>query len=160
MDFIVKLPLSEGYNSILTITDTFSKACIFIPCKETIDTAGTALLYATYVLPHYGLPSHIISNRDPCFMATIIQELCRILSIQHNTSTAYRPQTDGQSEHSNQKLEQYTRIFTDFHQTNWRHLLPLTQFCFQCLAKCHHQESTFRTHHGTHTPCPSNLQNN
>jgi hypothetical protein len=130
MDFIVKLPLSEGYDSILTITDTFSKACIFIPCNKTIDAAGTALLYATYVLPHYRLPSHIISDRDPRFMATIIQELCHILSIQHNASTAYRPQTDGQSECSNQKLEQYTRIFMDFHQTNWCCLLPLAQFAF------------------------------
>jgi hypothetical protein len=130
MDFIVKLPMSEGYDSVLTITDTFSKACIFLPCNETIDAAGVALLYATYVLPHYGLPSRIISDRDPRFMATIIQELCRILSIQHNASTAYRPQTDGQSERSNQKLEQYFRIFTNFHQTNWRHLLPLAQFTF------------------------------
>jgi hypothetical protein len=130
MDFIVKLPISEGYDSILTITDTFSKACIFIPCHETIDAAGTALLYATYVLPHYRLPSRIISDRDPRFMAAIIQELCCILSIQHNASTAYRPQTDGQSERSNQKLEQYTRIFTNFHQNNWRHLLPLAQFAF------------------------------
>jgi hypothetical protein len=63
-------------------------------------------------------------------MATIIQELCRILSIQHNASTAYRPQTDGQSECSNQKVEQYTRIFTNFHQNNWRRLLPLAQFAF------------------------------
>jgi hypothetical protein len=51
MDFIVKLPISEGYNSILTITDTFSKSCIFLPCHETIDTAGVALLYATYIFP-------------------------------------------------------------------------------------------------------------
>jgi hypothetical protein len=72
---IVKLPLSKGYDSILTITNTFSKACIFIPCNKTIDAIRTALLYATYVLPHYGLPSRIISDRDPHFMATVIQEL-------------------------------------------------------------------------------------
>lgn len=60
MDFIVKLPLSNTYNTILTITDTFSKALIFIPCKETTDAENTALLYATYVLPHYGLSSCII----------------------------------------------------------------------------------------------------
>jgi hypothetical protein len=62
MDFIVKLPPSEGFDSILTITDPFSKASIFIPCNETIDTTGTALLYATYILPHYGLPTCIISD--------------------------------------------------------------------------------------------------
>jgi hypothetical protein len=73
MDFIVKLPVSEGYNSILIITDTFSKACIFIPCNETIDAIGTALLYTTYILPHYRLPTCIISDRDPHFMASVIQ---------------------------------------------------------------------------------------
>jgi hypothetical protein len=75
MDFIVKLPTSHGYDSILTITDTFSKACIFIPCNETIDAIETALLYATYILPHFGLPSRIISDRDPHFMASVIQEI-------------------------------------------------------------------------------------
>jgi transposase InsO family protein len=105
MDFIVKLPISHGYDSILTITDTFSKACIFIPCNKTIDAVGTALLYTTHVLPHYGLPLRIISDQDPQFTASVIQELFRSLSIQHNRSTAYHPQTDGQSERSNQKLE-------------------------------------------------------
>ena len=62
MDFIVKLPLSESYDTILTITDTFSKASIFIPCNESINAEKTAKLHATYVLPHYGLPTCIISN--------------------------------------------------------------------------------------------------
>ena len=62
MDFIIKLPLSESYNTILTITDTFSKASIFIPCNKSINAENTAKLYATYVLPHYGLPTRIISD--------------------------------------------------------------------------------------------------
>ena len=62
MDFIVKLPLSKSYDTILTITDTFSKASIFIPCNESINAESTAKLYATYVLPHYGLPTRIISD--------------------------------------------------------------------------------------------------
>lgn len=57
LDFIIKLPQLNSYDTILTITDTFSKALIFIPCNETIDTEQTTTLYATYVLPHYGLPS-------------------------------------------------------------------------------------------------------
>jgi hypothetical protein len=61
-------------------------------------------------------------------MATIIQELFCILSITHNHHTAYHPQTDGRSEHANQKLEQYIRIFTDYYQKNWRWLLPLAQY--------------------------------
>ena len=128
MDFIVKLPLSESYDTILMITDTFSKASIFIPCNESINAENTAKLYATYVLPHYGLPTCIISDRDPRFTSTFSRELCRTLGITQNISTAYHPQTDGQSERTNQQLEQYLRIFIDYHQQNWASLLPLTQY--------------------------------
>ena len=128
MDFIVKLPLSKSYNMILTITDTFLKASIFILCNESINAENTARLYATYVLPHYGLPTHIISDRDPHFTSTFSRELCRTLGITQNISTAYHPQTDGQSERTNQRLEQYLRIFIDYHQQNWASLLPLAQY--------------------------------
>ena len=128
MDFIVKLPLSDTYNTILTITDTFSKASIFIPCNETIDATNTAKLYATYILPHYRLPTCIISNRDPHFTSTFTWELCHVLSINQNISTTYHPQTDGQSEQTNQRLEQYLQIFINYHQDNWASLLPLAQY--------------------------------
>jgi hypothetical protein len=128
MDFIVKLPISKTYDTILTITDTFSKASIFIPCNETIDATGVAQLYANYVLPHYGLPLRIISDRDPRFTSSFFRELCRVIGAVQNLSTAYRPQTDGQSERTNQRLEQYIRIFTIFEQTNWADLLALAQY--------------------------------
>src|SRR6202167_1221843 len=129
LDFITKLPLSDGYNTILTITDhDCSKASIFIPCNETIDAEKTALLYATYVLPHYGLPRRIISDRDPRFTATFTRELCRLLQIEQNISTAYHPQTDGQSERANQWVEQFIRIFGNYQQNNWAQLLPLAQY--------------------------------
>ena len=128
MDFIVKLPSSESYDTILTITDTFSKASIFIPCNESINAENTAKLYTTYVLPHYGLPTHIISDRDPHFTSMFSRELCRTLGITQNISTAYHPQTDGQSERTNQQLEQYLHIFINYHQQNWASLLPLTQY--------------------------------
>ena len=128
MDFIVKLPLSDSYDTILTITDTFSKASIFIPCNETINAEQTAKLYTTYVLPHYGLPHRIISDRDPRFTSVFSRELCRTLGISQNISTAYHPQTDGQSERTNQRLEQYLRIFIDYNQQNWASLLPLAQY--------------------------------
>jgi transposase InsO family protein len=128
MDFIVKLPLSKTYNTILTITDTFSKASILIPCHETIDATGVAQLYANYVLPHYGLPLRIISDRDPRFTSSFFRELCRVIGATQNLSTAYRPQTDGQLEWTNQRLEQYIRIFTVFEQNNWANLLALAQY--------------------------------
>ena len=82
MDFITKLPPSGGFDTILTITDTdCSKASVFIPCNETIDSEGVVQLYLTHVLPHYGMPKKIISDRDPRFTSRFGQELCNILDI-------------------------------------------------------------------------------
>src|SRR6266436_836741 len=129
LDFITKLPPSEGYDSILTITDhNCSKGSIFIPCKETIDAIGVAELYGKHVFPHYGLPQKVISDRDPRFTATAMRELCKNLNIKQNISTAYHPQMDGQSERTNQWLEQYLRIFGNGAQTDWAKWLPLAQY--------------------------------
>ena len=143
MDFIVKLPTSNSYDTILTITDTFSKVSIFIPCKETTDAENTALLYTTYMLPHYGLPSWIISDRDPRFTATFTKELCWILRVDQNISTAYHPQTDGQSEWRNQCLEQYLRIFIDNHQNDWDQWLPLAQYTLNALPNATTKKAPF-----------------
>src|ERR1700744_473613 len=68
MDFITKLPISQGYDSILTVTDhDCSKAAMFIPCKETITAKGVVRLYIDHVFVRFGLPSKIISDRDPRF---------------------------------------------------------------------------------------------
>jgi hypothetical protein len=68
MDFITKLPPSGGFDTILTIIDTdCSKASIFIPCNETINSEGVMQLYLNHILPHYGILKKIISDRDPYF---------------------------------------------------------------------------------------------
>ena|SRR6266702_1430326 len=107
LDFITKLPKSQGYDTILTITDhDCFKASIFIPCQEAITAKQMALLYTTYILPHYRLPKCIISDHRTHFTAEITREL-RTIGIKQNISTSYHPQTDGQSERTNQWLEQY-----------------------------------------------------
>jgi len=112
MDFITKLPQSGGYDTILMVTDTdCSKASIFIPCNEAIDTEGVALLYLNHITLHYGIPRKIISDRDVCFTSKFAVELCKLLHIKQNMSTAYHPQTDGSSKRTNQTLEQYLRVF-------------------------------------------------
>ena len=65
MDFITKLPSSKEYDTILTITDQVcSKAALFLPCKEQIDTEGVAALYAQRVFPHFGIPQKVITDKD------------------------------------------------------------------------------------------------
>jgi Chromo (CHRromatin Organisation MOdifier) domain len=129
MDLVMDLPVSEGFDAIFTITDhDATKATVFIPCNKTIDTLNAAQLYTKHMFPYYGAPKKIISNRDPRFTTQLAKELCRLLDIKQNISTAYHPQTDGQSERSNQWLEQYIRIYTNYQQTDWTTWLPLAQY--------------------------------
>jgi hypothetical protein len=129
LDFIVKLPVSNGYDSILTITDhDCSKAAIFIPCNETINAEGVAGLYLRYVFPRYGLPTKIISDRDPRFTSKFMKELLHLIRATTNTSTAYHPRTDGQSERSNQFLGQFLRPWVNAQQDNWEPYLPIAEF--------------------------------
>ena len=100
----------------------------FIPCTEDINAEETAALYAKHTFPLYGLPSKIISDRDPRFASRFTQELCNILGIKQNISTAYQPRTDGQSERTNQWLEQYLRFCVNERQDNWAAYLPMAEF--------------------------------
>jgi hypothetical protein len=129
LDFIVKLPISQGFDSILTITDQgCTKAAIFIPCNEDITAEETAALYIKHVFAHFGLPTKVISDRDPRFMSKFIQAACKVTGVKHAPSTAYHPRTDGQSERSNQWLETAIRFITDQKQKNWAPYLPIAQF--------------------------------
>jgi hypothetical protein len=129
LDFITKLPELQGYDSILTVTNhDCTKAAIFIPCREEINAEGTAALYIQHVFAHFGLPRKVISDRDPRFVSKFMQEVCRIMGIEQNPSTAYHPRTDRQSERSNQWVETAIRFISDHHQTNWAPYLPIAQF--------------------------------
>lgn len=159
LDFIVKLSQLNHYDTILIIMDTFSKASIFITCNETINSEQTASLYTTYVLPHFGLPSWVISNQDPHFTSTFTLELCKLLQVEQNTSMAYYPQTDGQSECTNQWLEQYLCLFGNFDQDDRACWLPLAQYVHNSWPNTTMKKAPFvlimehlpRTHQPTHT---------
>ena len=92
MDFIVKLPLSNGYNSILTITDhDCTKAVILILCNEAITAEGVAKLYLDHVFKRVGLPKIFIHDQDTCFMSSFVVKMCLALGIKQNASTAFHP---------------------------------------------------------------------
>jgi hypothetical protein len=91
-------------------------------------TEEVAELYGKNVFPHYGIPRKVISNQDTRFTGRFTTTLCAKLGIKQNLSTAYHPQTDGQSERTNQWLEQYLRIFGNYSQNDWANWLPLAQY--------------------------------
>ena len=112
-DFITKLPLAQGYNSILVVVDRLTKMVYFIPTTEKISAEELARLFRDNMWKLHGLPESIISDREPQFMAELIRELNQMLGIESKMSTAFHPQTDGQTERVNQELEQYLRVFID-----------------------------------------------
>jgi Integrase zinc binding domain len=131
IDLITDLPLSDGFNSIFTITDhNATKATIFILCNKTIDALNATQLYTKHVFPYYGVPRKIISDQDPHFTADLAWELCHLLDVKQNISMAYHPQTDRQSEQSNLWLEQYVCIYTNYQQIDWAAWLPLAQYVY------------------------------
>jgi len=129
LDFITKLLISQGYDSILTVTDhDCTKAAVFIPCKESITAEETVGLIVQHIFPQFGLPSKFISDRDPQFTSKFIRGLCKGTGMMQNILTAYHPRTDGQSERMNQWLEQYLRFWVNERQNNWHTYLPLAEF--------------------------------
>jgi hypothetical protein len=124
MDLITDLPKSSGYDTILTIVDQgCSKAAVFLPCNKTIDGEQTACLYLRHLVPWFGTPKQIISDRDPRFTSKFSRAMCKALGIQQNLSTAFHPRTDGQTERMNAWVEQYLRGWTNTRQDNWSMLL-------------------------------------
>ena len=100
-DFITKLPLAQGYDSILVVVDKFTKMGHFIPTTEKTSAEGLAHLFRDNVWKLHGLPDSIISDRGPQFVAGIMKELNCMLGIKTKLSTVFHPQTDGQTERMN-----------------------------------------------------------
>jgi len=115
-DFITKLPLAQGYNAVLVVCDCFSKMAHFIAITEKTSVEGLTRLFRDHVWKLYGLPESITLDRGVQFAVGIIKKLNNLLGIQMKLSTAYHPQTDGQTERINQELEQYLRVFIDHRQ--------------------------------------------
>ena len=98
MDFIMDLPLSNGFDSILTVVDHFSKETEFIPCNKTATALDTAKLYLFHVWKDHGLPRTIVSDWGLQFASQVMTDLCKQLGISPKLSTVHHPQTDGQME--------------------------------------------------------------
>jgi hypothetical protein len=150
VDFIVELPQAHGYDAVMNVVDTVSKRAHFIPTHTTITAEGAARLFLNNVWKLHGLPKRVISDRGPQFVASFTKELYRLLGIKLATSTAYHPQTDGQTERVNQELEQYLRLFTNERQDDWDELLPLAEFQYNNHAHSSTQETPFMLDTGRH----------
>jgi len=147
-DFITKLPLAQGYDSILVVVDRLTKMVHFIPTTEKISAEGLARLFRDNVWKLHGLPESIISDRGLQFAAGLMRELNKMLGIKSKLSTAFYPQTDGQTERVNQELEQYLRMFIDHRQEQWPEWLGTAEFAYNNKAHSSTRTSPFKANYG------------
>ncbi|THH01894.1 hypothetical protein EW145_g6836 [Phellinidium pouzarii] len=123
---------SFGHPGIFKTTSLIhhdsSKGIVLCPCNKTIDALGTALLYHQNVYRRFGLPKRIISDQGPQFASHVFQTLCSHLGIKSKLSTAYHPQTDGQTERANQEIEAYLRIYCGTAPNTWTESIPDLEF--------------------------------
>jgi hypothetical protein len=136
MDFITGLPESirpqsgKPCNAILVLVDRFTKYSHYIATTAKLTAAGLAEILFRDIFALYGVPDGIVSDRGSLFTSNFWQSFCYLLKIQRKLSTAYHPQTDGQTERQNQVLEHYLRTYCDTEQSDWASNLTLAQFAY------------------------------
>ena len=102
----------------------------FIPYLEASDAKALAYTFLRVIIANHGLLEEIISDRDKLFTSKFWRSLMALLGANHKLSTAFHPQTDGQTERLNQTLEQYLRSYVNHQQDNWVQILPIAQFAY------------------------------
>jgi transposase InsO family protein len=105
MDFKSMPPSKEGYDIIFVVIDRFNKQAVSLPCHKTITAEDIARLYIDAIFRYKDSSESIVSDRGPQFVSYFWKEFCRILGIKLKLSTAYHPQTDGQTEIMNQYID-------------------------------------------------------
>ena len=115
VDFITKLPMSKGHDSILVVCDRFSKISHFVVTTGKTTAEGLARLFRDYVWKLHGLPESVISDRGPQFAAELTRELNKMLEIETKLSMAYHPQTDRQTDRKNKSRAR--TIFENVYQS-------------------------------------------
>jgi len=128
VDFITKLPVVAGKDVILVVCDRLSKMTHFVATMEGTSVKGLARLFRDNVWKLHGLLESMVLDRGPQFAAGLTKELNKMLGIEMRLSTVFHPQTDGQTEHMNQELEQYLRFFVEHRQKNWPEWLASVEF--------------------------------
>ena len=148
VDFITKLPLAQGYDSILVVVNRLTKIVHFIPTTEKTSAEGLARLFRDNVWKLHRLLESIISDQGPQFIVGLIKELNGMLGIKSKLSTVFHLQTDGQTKRVNQKLEQYLRMFIDHRQEQWPEWLGTAEFAYNNKALSNTKILSFKANYG------------
>jgi len=152
MDFIEGLPRSGSADCLLVVVDRFSKYAHFIPLSHPFSAHQVAQAFFDIIYRLHGLPTHIISDRDKIFTSLFWRELFRLSHTTLAMSSAYHPQTDGQTERVNQCLETFMRCFVSSCPWKWIKYVTLVEFWYNTSHHSSINMTPFEVLYG-HPPC-------
>ncbi|KAL8122756.1 hypothetical protein AgCh_010945 [Apium graveolens] len=130
MDFIEQLPNSEGMDTVLVVIDRLTKYGHFIALSHPFTALDVTNLFLDNIFKLHGIPSSIVCDRDKIFTSAVWTSIFEKLEVALHFSTAYHPQSDGQTERLNQCLEAYLRCFTGDRPSSWRKWLPMAEYWY------------------------------
>ena len=155
MDAIIALPPPKQKNTaIFVFVDRDTKCAHFAAARTKSSAGDVAWLFVNHVWKHHGVPKEIVSDRDTRFTSEFWREVCRLVGIKQSMSTAFQPQSDGQTERTNRTLEDYLRHFVNARQDNWDVLLPTAEFAYNNAWQATVKNTPFFLNYGRHPHTP------
>lgn len=136
MDFIDGLPVSGGFTTVWVVVDRLSKYAHFEPIKHPYTASTIAQLFVTHIYKLHGMPRVILSDRDPAFTSLFWRELFARCRVKLSFTSAYHPQSDGQTERVIRCIESYLRCMTGERPKQWSSWLPLAEWWYNT---CFHE---------------------
>ena len=159
MDFITDLPLTQsGYDAIFVVVDKLSKMCHLIPTTKALDARECAFLLHREVISKHGFPVHYVSDRDKLFTSAFWEALAELGGVDLRRSTAYHPQTDGQTERVNRILEDVLRSYVRPTLDDWDRWLPCAEFAINNSYIERMDATPFYLNYGRHPRTPLHVR--
>jgi hypothetical protein len=152
IDFVEALPKVHGKSVLLTVVDRFSKYAHFIALGHPYTVSSVARAFFQEIVCLHGFPESIVSDRDPVFTGHVWRDLFRHVSVKLRMSTAFHPQTDGQSEVVNKIITMYLRCLTGDRPRDWLDWLPWAEFCYNTAYHTALQATPFQVVYGRAPP--------
>ena len=155
VDLAVAFPISqEGYDSILVFVDRLTKMVHLVPTNQRLSAARFARLFMDNIIRLHGKPSAIVSDRGPQFASHFWQSVCYMLDIKHSLSTAYHPQSDGQTERTIRTVQQVLRSYIKLDQRDWPRYLAYVEFVLKNSRHESTRQTPFYMNYGEQMPMP------
>ena len=152
LDFIEALPRVGGKSVILTVVDRFSKYCHFLPLAHPYSAESVAQAFFGEIVRLHGIPQSMVSDRDSVFTSAFWKELMRLTGTKLHMTSAFHPQSDGQTEAANKVIVMYLRCFTGDRPRQWLRWLPWAEYVYNTAYQSSLRDTPFKVVYGRDPP--------